>query len=90
MSCRLFEGFGGRPEASRLGSVLVEKIVFGIKINRTAEVELKFETSKTMVVMTMGKENSFGLEAEAEDFFGDEVGLVSGIDDEAVFCTGII
>ncbi len=43
-----------------------------------------------MIVVTVSEEYSLGFELEIKYFCGDEVGFISGVDDESVFGLGII
>ena len=80
----LFQGFGGRPVIGRFGGILIQKIIFGMQIDRKIKVKFEFKTAETVIKMTVSEKNRLGVEPETENFFGDKVGVVAGIDDETV------
>lgn len=67
----------------RFGGFLVEKVVLGVKVNGEIEVQFELKTGQTVIVVAVGEKNKLRFELEAENFFGDEVGFVSRIDDGA-------
>lgn len=68
---------------SELEAFLGQKEVFGMEIDGNVEDQLEFGGGSEMVRVTVSKENSLRCELLFENGGGDEVGLISGIDDES-------
>ena len=68
----------------RFSGVLIEKVVFGVEIDGDIKVEFEFETGETVVVVSVSKKDSQGLEFEVNYFCSEVIGIISRIDNKAV------